>query len=83
MDNIQKFYLTTVESVDFNNAAEETRKKINSWVESQTHGRVWEITHKKHFFFSPPLCVKPVLDTLLGASGVGEVALQRAWRRAL
>lgn len=53
MDNIKKFYLTTVESVDFNNAAEETRKKINSWVESQTHGRVREITHKKHFFFSP------------------------------
>ncbi|EFB17627.1 hypothetical protein PANDA_016056, partial [Ailuropoda melanoleuca] len=40
MDNIQKFYLTTVESVDFNNAAEETRKKINSWVESQTHEKI-------------------------------------------
>uniref|UniRef100_A0A452R8H5 Serpin domain-containing protein n=1 Tax=Ursus americanus TaxID=9643 RepID=A0A452R8H5_URSAM len=35
MDNIKKFYLTTVESVDFNNAAEETRKKINSWVEKK------------------------------------------------
>uniref|UniRef100_A0A452R8P5 Serpin domain-containing protein n=1 Tax=Ursus americanus TaxID=9643 RepID=A0A452R8P5_URSAM len=40
MDNIKKFYLTTVESVDFNNAAEETRKKINSWVESQTHEKI-------------------------------------------
>ena len=37
MDNIKKFYLASVESVDFNNAAEESRKKINSWVESQTN----------------------------------------------
>lgn len=40
MDNVKKFYLTSVESVDFKYAAEESRKKINSWVESQTHGRV-------------------------------------------
>lgn len=51
MDNVKKFYLTSVESVDFKNAPEESRKKINSWVESQTHGMVWEITHKSHFFF--------------------------------
>uniref|UniRef100_A0A8C0KVS2 Serpin B4-like n=1 Tax=Canis lupus dingo TaxID=286419 RepID=A0A8C0KVS2_CANLU len=30
-----KFYLASVESVDFNNAAEESRKKINSWVEKK------------------------------------------------
>uniref|UniRef100_A0A8C7AZJ9 Serpin domain-containing protein n=1 Tax=Neovison vison TaxID=452646 RepID=A0A8C7AZJ9_NEOVI len=30
-----KFYLTSVESVDFKNAPEESRKKINSWVEKK------------------------------------------------
>uniref|UniRef100_A0A8D2B8K3 Serpin domain-containing protein n=1 Tax=Sciurus vulgaris TaxID=55149 RepID=A0A8D2B8K3_SCIVU len=39
---LQKFYLANVESLDFRNAPEESRKKINSWVESQTNGRVWE-----------------------------------------
>ncbi|XP_027816682.2 serpin B3-like isoform X1 [Ovis aries] len=38
MDNVQKFYLASVESADFKNAAEESRKMINSWVESQTNG---------------------------------------------
>nr|XP_040128146.1 serpin B4-like [Ictidomys tridecemlineatus]XP_040128149.1 serpin B4-like [Ictidomys tridecemlineatus] len=42
LDGIKKFYLATVESLDFKNAPEESRKKINSWVESQTNGRVWE-----------------------------------------
>ncbi|ELR50278.1 hypothetical protein M91_09555, partial [Bos mutus] len=40
MDNVQKFYLASVESADFKNAAEESRKMINSWVESQTNGRI-------------------------------------------
>lgn len=48
MDNVKKFYLASVESVDFQKAAEETRKKINSWVESQTNGRVWELSHLKN-----------------------------------
>lgn len=48
MDNVKKFYLASVESVDFQNAAEETRKKINSWVESQTNGSVWELSHLKN-----------------------------------
>ncbi|KAG3293752.1 serpin B4-like [Ictidomys tridecemlineatus] len=39
LDGIKKFYLATVESLDFKNAPEESRKKINSWVESQTNGR--------------------------------------------
>uniref|UniRef100_A0A8C8XI75 Serpin family B member 3 n=1 Tax=Panthera leo TaxID=9689 RepID=A0A8C8XI75_PANLE len=38
-----KFYLASVESVDFQKAAEETRKKINSWVESQTNGKIKDL----------------------------------------
>ena len=44
MDNVQKYYLASVESADFKNAVEESRKMINSWVESQTNGRLW-VTH--------------------------------------
>ncbi|XP_039107819.1 serpin B3 isoform X1 [Hyaena hyaena] len=40
LDNVKKFYLASAESVDFKNAAEESRKKINSWVESQTNGKI-------------------------------------------
>uniref|UniRef100_A0A8D2FF12 Serpin domain-containing protein n=1 Tax=Theropithecus gelada TaxID=9565 RepID=A0A8D2FF12_THEGE len=39
LDAIKKLYQTSVESVDFAKAPEESRKKINSWVESQTNGR--------------------------------------------
>lgn len=39
-NNVKKFYLASVESVDFANAAEESRMKINSWVESRTNGIV-------------------------------------------
>ncbi|XP_040120186.1 serpin B3-like isoform X1 [Oryx dammah] len=46
MDNVQKFYLTSVESADFKNAAEETRKMINSWVESQTNERIKDLFPK-------------------------------------
>uniref|UniRef100_A0A2K6KQL9 Serpin domain-containing protein n=1 Tax=Rhinopithecus bieti TaxID=61621 RepID=A0A2K6KQL9_RHIBE len=37
LDAIKKFYQTSVESVDFAKSPEESRKKINSWVESQTN----------------------------------------------
>lgn len=40
MDNVQKYYLASVESADFKNAAEESRKMINCWVECQTNGRL-------------------------------------------
>lgn len=40
MNNVKKFYLASVESADFANAAEESRMMINSWVESQTNGTV-------------------------------------------
>lgn len=41
LDYVEKHYHASLEPVDFVNAADESRKKINSWVESQTHGRVW------------------------------------------
>ncbi|PNI69711.1 SERPINB4 isoform 1 [Pan troglodytes] len=40
LDAIKKFYQTSVESADFANASEESRKKINSWVESQTNEKI-------------------------------------------
>lgn len=42
MNNVNKFYLASVESADFVNAAEESRKIINSWAGSQTNGTVGE-----------------------------------------
>uniref|UniRef100_A0ABI0NMA9 Serpin domain-containing protein n=1 Tax=Bos taurus TaxID=9913 RepID=A0ABI0NMA9_BOVIN len=41
-----KFYLASVESADFKNAAEESRKMINSWVESQTNERIKDLFPK-------------------------------------
>lgn len=41
LDYVEKYYHASLEPVDFLNAPDETRKKINSWVESQTNGRVW------------------------------------------
>ncbi|KAG3293763.1 serpin B4 [Ictidomys tridecemlineatus] len=43
LDGIKKFYLATVESLDFKNAAEESRKRINSWVESQTNEKIKDL----------------------------------------
>ncbi|XP_014699278.2 serpin B3-like [Equus asinus] len=43
IDKVKKFYLASVESADFGNAAEESRKKINSWVESQTNGKIKDL----------------------------------------
>ncbi|XP_061025656.1 serpin B3-like isoform X2 [Eubalaena glacialis] len=43
MDNVKKFYLASVESADFGNAAEESRKMINSWVESQTNEKIKDL----------------------------------------
>ncbi|KAL2777948.1 serpin B4 isoform 2 [Daubentonia madagascariensis] len=43
LDNIKEFYLASVESVDFQNAAEESQKKINSWVETQTNGKIKDL----------------------------------------
>ncbi|XP_007463766.1 PREDICTED: serpin B3 [Lipotes vexillifer] len=43
MDNVKEFYLASVESADFVNAAEESRKMINSWVESQTNEKIKDL----------------------------------------
>uniref|UniRef100_F6TXV0 Serpin family B member 3 n=1 Tax=Callithrix jacchus TaxID=9483 RepID=F6TXV0_CALJA len=40
LDAIKKYYQTSVESVDFVEDPEESRKKINSWVESQTNEKI-------------------------------------------
>ncbi|XP_035300736.1 serpin B13 isoform X2 [Cricetulus griseus] len=40
IDYVEKYYHASLEPVDFVNAADESRKKINSWVESQTHEKV-------------------------------------------
>ncbi|XP_032149437.1 serpin B3 [Sapajus apella] len=40
LDATKKYYQTSVESVDFVKAPEESRKKINSWVESQTNEKI-------------------------------------------
>uniref|UniRef100_A0A8C0D858 Serpin domain-containing protein n=1 Tax=Balaenoptera musculus TaxID=9771 RepID=A0A8C0D858_BALMU len=45
-DNVKKFYLASVESADFVNAAEESRKMINSWVESQTNEKIKDLFPK-------------------------------------
>uniref|UniRef100_A0A8C9AC01 Serpin B13 n=1 Tax=Prolemur simus TaxID=1328070 RepID=A0A8C9AC01_PROSS len=37
LDYVEKYYHASLEPVDFVNAADESRKKINSWVESQTN----------------------------------------------
>lgn len=42
LEDIRKFYQANVESLDFVHDADESEKKINSWVESQTNGTVLE-----------------------------------------
>nr|CAE51401.1 TPA: serine protease inhibitor B3 [Rattus norvegicus] len=37
MEDIKKYYQANVESLDFAHAAEESQKKINSWVENKTN----------------------------------------------
>uniref|UniRef100_H0VI24 Serpin domain-containing protein n=1 Tax=Cavia porcellus TaxID=10141 RepID=H0VI24_CAVPO len=43
VDNIKKFYLADVESVDFQTDAEGSRKKINTWVEKETHEKIKDL----------------------------------------
>uniref|UniRef100_A0ACB8FCY4 Uncharacterized protein n=1 Tax=Sphaerodactylus townsendi TaxID=933632 RepID=A0ACB8FCY4_9SAUR len=42
-----KLYLAQVSNVDFQNAPEEFKKIINSWVEVQTHGKITNLLRKK------------------------------------
>ncbi|XP_004703185.1 serpin B3 [Echinops telfairi] len=43
LDDAKKFYLSGAEAVNFGNAAEKSRKDINSWVEKQTHGKIQDL----------------------------------------
>ncbi|XP_042549434.1 serpin B4-like [Dipodomys spectabilis] len=43
LDKLKKFYLANMESLDFGNNAEESRKKINAWVESQTNDKIKDL----------------------------------------
>ncbi|XP_016078988.1 PREDICTED: serpin B13 isoform X2 [Miniopterus natalensis] len=43
LDYVEKYYNASLEPVDFINAADESRKKINSWVESQTHEKIKDL----------------------------------------
>ncbi|XP_040120190.1 serpin B13 isoform X3 [Oryx dammah] len=43
LDYVEKHYHASLEPVDFVNAADESRKKINSWVESQTNGKIKDL----------------------------------------
>ncbi|XP_022369424.1 serpin B13-like isoform X2 [Enhydra lutris kenyoni] len=43
LDYVEKYYHASLEPVDFVNAADETRKKINSWVESQTNEKIKDL----------------------------------------
>ncbi|XP_036057720.1 serpin B13 isoform X1 [Onychomys torridus] len=40
IDYVEKYFHASLEPVDFAHAADESRKKINSWVESQTNEKV-------------------------------------------
>ncbi|KAM5222272.1 serpin B13-like [Ctenodactylus gundi] len=43
IDYVEKYYHASLEIVDFLNAADESRKKINSWVESQTNEKIKDL----------------------------------------
>ncbi|XP_076991411.1 serpin B13-like isoform X4 [Tamandua tetradactyla] len=43
LDYVEKYYHASLEPVDFINATEESQKKINSWVESQTHEKIKDL----------------------------------------
>ncbi|MEE6465204.1 hypothetical protein FKM82_006486 [Ascaphus truei] len=43
MQLIQKYYHAEVQAVDFVAAADDARKKINSWVEGQTEGKIKDL----------------------------------------
>uniref|UniRef100_A0A452R9L9 Serpin family B member 13 n=1 Tax=Ursus americanus TaxID=9643 RepID=A0A452R9L9_URSAM len=43
LDYVEKYYHASLEPVDFVNATDESRKKINSWVESQTNEKIKDL----------------------------------------
>ncbi|XP_069884721.1 serpin B12 isoform X1 [Dipodomys merriami] len=46
VDGVIQFYHTTIESVDFRKDTENSRQKINFWVESQCQGKIKELFSK-------------------------------------
>uniref|UniRef100_A0A8C0XSA9 Serpin B12 n=1 Tax=Castor canadensis TaxID=51338 RepID=A0A8C0XSA9_CASCN len=46
IDGVIQFYHTTIESVDFQKDTEQSRQKINFWVESQSQGKIKELFSK-------------------------------------
>ncbi|XP_015337804.1 serpin B12 [Marmota marmota marmota] len=46
LDGVIQFYHTTIESVDFRKDTEQSRQKINFWVESQCQGKIKELFSK-------------------------------------
>ncbi|XP_075843502.1 serpin B13 isoform X2 [Microtus pennsylvanicus] len=55
IDYVEKYYHASLEPVDFVNAADESRKKINSWVESQTNEKVKDLFPEGSFSSSTKL----------------------------
>ncbi|XP_047625442.1 serpin B13 [Phacochoerus africanus] len=43
LDYVEKYYHASLEPVDFVNATDESRKKINSWVESRTNEKIKDL----------------------------------------
>ncbi|XP_010643183.1 serpin B13 isoform X2 [Fukomys damarensis] len=43
LDYVEKYYHASLEPVDFINAAEQSRKKINAWIESQTNEKIKDL----------------------------------------
>uniref|UniRef100_A0A8C2MBZ7 Serpin B7 n=2 Tax=Cricetulus griseus TaxID=10029 RepID=A0A8C2MBZ7_CRIGR len=43
IDCAEKLYNASVERVDFTNGVEETRYKINKWIENETHGKIKKV----------------------------------------
>lgn len=58
MQVCKKYYSTEPQEVDFLEHAEEARKKINSWVKTQTKGNIFFLLFAQKtltYLFKPPL----------------------------
>lgn len=77
LDYVEKYYHAALEPTDFVNAADESRKKINSWVESQTNGRVWSFIIKALLEYS--LWVKPCAWHCSGCQGKKALGGDLRW----
>ena len=55
LELVRKYYRTEITPLDFEGAPEDARKKINSWAEEKTNGRIQEIIPKTQPPFLEPL----------------------------